>query len=131
MPVVTRYLFICPITGAEALSESRDVPPQKWARIADDVYSPRGIGIVAHRILAHPEADYVDISTKQFPDMQLDDWLPEPARPDSGPADPPPLPEPTPEPAPEPAPPEPEPKPPEPGPGPGPEPAPDPIVESE
>lgn len=42
---------------------------------AGEVYSPRGLGILAKRILAHPDAAYTALVATPFPDGVLDDWF--------------------------------------------------------
>lgn len=74
MPVTTCWRFMCPISGDTVTVDSQ-VLPEKWARAADEVYSPRGLGILAKRILAHPDAEYDELALTQFPDAVLDDWF--------------------------------------------------------
>jgi hypothetical protein len=84
VPVTQRWHFICPITGADAAQDatgSAPVLPARWARIADEVYSPEGMGILARRILAHPDAEYVDVMMAQFPSTKFDDWQQQPVPP--------------------------------------------------
>lgn len=73
MPVTQKWHFICPITGADIAQDSDTLPP-RWARIASEVYSPEGMGILAHRILAHPDAEYVDLTSDPYPSTRFDDW---------------------------------------------------------
>lgn len=73
MPVAQKWHFTCPITGTDVAQDGQDLPP-RWARIADEVYSPNGMGILAHRILAHPDAQYADLLMAPFPSTVFDDW---------------------------------------------------------
>jgi hypothetical protein len=73
MPVTQKWHFTCPITGAD-VAQDADALPSRWARIADEVYSPQGMGILAHRILAHPDAEYSELITDPYPSVRFDDW---------------------------------------------------------
>lgn len=74
MPIFQLWHFVCPITGTE-VSTPDNTLPDRWARIADEVYSPQGMGVLAHRILKHPNATYQDLLTAQFPSTTYDDWV--------------------------------------------------------
>jgi hypothetical protein len=69
--IAQKYHFMCPITGTEVVSDTTDLP-DRWGKVAGDVYSPEGLGIIANRILTHPDADYVTITTVPYPDAVLD-----------------------------------------------------------
>lgn len=73
MPVEQKWHFTCPITRQVVMSEGKDLPA-RWARIAEEVYSPDGMGILAHRILAHPDAPYEQLLTSEYPSAAYDDW---------------------------------------------------------
>lgn len=78
MPVAQKWHFTCPITGLD-VAQNDNVLPDRWARIADEVYSPQGMGILAHRILAHPGAAYADLLSAPYPSTVFDDWYGDPA----------------------------------------------------
>lgn len=73
MPLEQKWVFTCPITGA-VVSTVEEVLPDRWARIGGEVYSPQGMFILAHRIIAHPDAAYSDILTAPYPSTVFDDW---------------------------------------------------------
>jgi hypothetical protein len=73
MPISERWHFTCPITGHDVAQET-EVLPDRWARIAGEVYSPEGMYILAWRILKHPEAQYDALLTAPFPSTTFDDW---------------------------------------------------------
>lgn len=77
MPIVQKWHYICPITGADAAQLS-DTLPERWARIADEVYSPEGMGVLARRILKHPDAEYATLLAAPFPSTVYDDWQNDP-----------------------------------------------------
>jgi hypothetical protein len=56
------------------VAQTEEVLPERWARIGGDVYSPKGMYILAHRIIAHPGAAYSDLLTAPFRSSVFDDW---------------------------------------------------------
>lgn len=78
MPVVQKWHFICPITLADVAQDAETLP-DRWARIASEVYSPQGMFVLAHRIIAHPDATYEELLNAQYPSTQFDDWVSPPA----------------------------------------------------
>lgn len=73
MPLEQKWVYTCPITGAVVMA-SDEVLPDRWARIATEVYSPNGMFILAHRILKHSEAPYSAILSAPYPSTAYDDW---------------------------------------------------------
>lgn len=71
MPIIQKWHFVCPITGTEVVSATPN-QPDRWGNVNGDVFSPEGLGIIAQRILAHPDADYAAITGAPFPDAVLD-----------------------------------------------------------
>lgn len=80
MPIERKIHFVCPITQLDVAQDNEDLP-ERWARIAGEVYSPQGMGILAHRILAHPDAAYDALLMAQFPSPAFDDWYTPPETP--------------------------------------------------
>lgn len=81
MPIEQKWHFECPITGTVVAADSETLP-ERWARIAGEVYSPRGMYILAWRILMHPESDYRELLSAQYPSTVFDDWQVNPPAPD-------------------------------------------------
>jgi hypothetical protein len=73
MPRQQKWVYTCPITGAEEAMMGENLP-ERWARIGGEYYSPRGMFVLAHRILKHPEATYEAILTAPYPSTVFDDW---------------------------------------------------------
>jgi hypothetical protein len=73
VPIVQKWHYIDPITSTEEVMDSA-TPPPRWGDIAGEVYSPLGLFVIANRLLTHPEAAYIDLTSKVWPDAVLDDW---------------------------------------------------------
>lgn len=71
MPMVKKCHFICPITGIEVVSDAPNMP-ERWGNVNGEVFSPQGIGILARRIVAHPDESYQVLTTTPYPDSVLD-----------------------------------------------------------
>jgi hypothetical protein len=81
VPRERKWIFSCPITGAVATEVEGDTLPDRWARIGDDYYSPRGMYVLAHRIIFHPDATYQELLAAPWPSTVFDDWQPLPGAP--------------------------------------------------
>lgn len=73
MPLEQKWVFTCPITGSVVAQENEELP-ERWARIGGEVYSPKGMYVLAHRILKHPDAPYAQLLTAPFRSSVYDDW---------------------------------------------------------
>lgn len=75
MPVVQKWHYVCPITQIMVAQDDNTALPARWAKIGDEVFSPQGMYVLAHRLLAHSEAAYTDLMTSQYPSTAFDDWV--------------------------------------------------------
>jgi hypothetical protein len=73
MPREQKWVYTCPITGAQEF-QLDDTLPTRWLRVSGDFYSPQGLLIFAHRVIKHPATPYGQLLNAPFPSSTFDDW---------------------------------------------------------